>query len=152
MTKTDNNKTLHIKLQSSLLKRLFIVVPHLIVILIIFACLFWTDTKSIYLFVSVILITFSFIYFFKLHIKKDLKNSVLCISKNTNDDWYLDSKEIKNQKVFISGSSFASELLIILNLVDQTNKQFSAIVTRDSIEIAQFRKLKVYIKTHKLIN
>ncbi len=152
MTKTDNNKTLHIKLQSSLLKRLFIVVPHLIVILIIFACLFWTDTKSIYLFVSVILITFSFIYFFKLHIKKDLKSSVLCISKNTNDDWYLDSKEIKNQKVFISGSSFASELLIILNLVDQTNKQFSALVTRDSIEITQFRKLKVYIKTHKLIN
>lgn len=70
--------------------------------------------------------------------------------KDSNDSWSLTLRENEKVNVSISATSFSSNLLIILNFKDEFEKQYTSLITPDSVTHDEFRKLKVYIKTKKL--
>jgi len=150
MNKKDINKTINVVLKDSRQKRLFIIIPHLISLFIIVVCVLWLETKLSFLVFSLFLILLSFIYCYKLHINKNLKHSIDSFSVNVNGNCYLTLYENNKQHVLISARSFVSNYFILLIFAVESNKTYTALITRDSLEDNQFRRLKIYINTHKL--
>lgn len=151
MTSTDKENTLSIKIQTSVLMNLIIMLPHAVIFIIVAFCVVIMNIHWSFLFIATLAICVSVIYFFNLHIKKSLKNSVYSLFKDQRDQWSIRLKEPKSYKISVLGTSFSSEFFIILNLIDESKRKYTAIITKDSVPDEQYRKLKVYINTHKLL-
>jgi len=64
--------------------------------------------------------------------------------------WRILLSDAVKKDVVVSGSSFDSNFLIILNFEDMEEKYYVALITADSVTNEEFRKLKVFLKTQKL--
>ena len=150
MTSKDIKQSLSIKIKSSLQKYFIIILPHVISLVIISSCVILFDIYVWYLVITCVFIIASFIYFFRLHIKLNLSNSVLSLYKDPIGNWSIDLKGRVKHKIEILGTSFISEFFIILNVKDESKKQYAVILTKDSVNKDDYRKLKVFINTNQL--
>ncbi len=149
MSSIQFKQALTIKIKSSLSKKLLIVLPHVIVVVILFIFLDFKGLTLIYFLLSLLCITLSLIYFVRLHLLFSSNQSIYNIHNNINDNWSLILRNNEKVNVSISGTSFSSNLLIILIFKDESKKQYSVIIIRDSVTQSEFRRLKVRIKTRK---
>jgi len=139
-----------IKIKASLSKQLLIVLPHVIVTAILFIFLDFKGLTKIYYLMSLICISISLIYFVRLYLTFSAKKSIYTVNKDSNNNWSLTTRNSEKTNVSILATSFSSNLLIIFNFQDESEKQYTALITPDSLTQDEFRKLKVYIKTRKL--
>lgn len=101
----------------------------------------------IYILLSQIAVVTSLVFYIRLYLRLDLSKSIKALHKTTEGNWKLN---LTNQEINASliSSSFVSNKLIILNFTgDNTGVNYSTLVLSDSIDLEQFRKLKVFIKT-----
>jgi len=103
----------------------------------------------LFLFISLIGIALSLVYFVRLHLTLRANKSIYNITKNSNGEWNLILKKCAVSNVLVSTTSFVSNSLIILIFVDASNKHYTALITPDSTNEDIFRRLKVNIKTSK---
>lgn len=150
MSSNQLKQAFSIKFKSSLTKQLLIVLSHVIVIAIFFIFIDIKGLTAIYFLMSILCIAISLIYFVRLHLTLKSNKSVFTMHKDSNDSWSLTLRENEKVNVSISATSFSSNLLIILNFKDEFEKQYTSLITPDSVTHDEFRKLKVYIKTKKL--
>lgn len=137
------NAPLALTIKPSLQKWLLIIVPHFIAFVIVLTFSVFTFTLKAGL---TFLILFSFVYYFRLHLQQSLKKSVYLIHQDSAKNWFVITKDTERKEVTLSGSSFVSKLLIIINYNDINNNQYGVIVTPDSLSIDDFRQLIVRIK------
>lgn len=150
MSSNQFKQVFTINIKSSLSKQLLIWFPHVVVsfLLIIFFDL--EGLNTLYLFISLICIVVSLIYFTRLHLTLNSKKSIYDLHKNSSDNWSLTTKIKEKINVSIINTSFSSNILIIMNFEDGSGKHFTALITTDSVSASEFRRLKVYVKTRKL--
>ena len=144
-------------IKPSFQKWLFLIAPHLIIlILILFASsLSWYLKGS-----GIILVVFSFVYYYRLYIKANLHRSVISIRQDSAKNWgiLLQLSAVSGSKEYINVSlmpaSFYSNFLIILIFSDLSQRsmvkaRYSVFITPDSVSEDEFRRLKVRLKTIK---
>ena len=149
MSSNQFKQAFTIKIKSTLIKKLLIVLPHVIVAVLLFIFLDFKGLISIYFMLSLLCIAISLIYFVRLHLIFSSNQSIYNIQNNINDDWSLVLRDYEKVNVSISGTSFNSNFLIILNFKNESKEQYTALITRDSVTQSEFRRLKVRIKTRK---
>lgn len=141
-----------INIKASLQKCLLIVIPHLV----IGAIVLMAPPLNLYIKgTAILLVLLSFVYYFRLHIKADLKQSVSAIRQDSAENWGLQLHSSENQdyiSVALLASSFASNVLIILNFSDTSKGSlakgaYRVLITPDSVSEDEYRRLKVRLKT-----
>jgi len=151
MISNNKNSILHLRVVPSLGKILLIILPHLVCFLLMIFCFYQWNISTIYLIVILVCILVSLIYFIKLHLSLSLNKSIKSLTKDSNDKWHINTVDKTNHSVDIVGTSYVSNSLIILNLIDDIKKEYSVLFTVDSLNIDQFRRLKVFLNTKQLL-
>lgn len=143
------NETTNIKIKSTLLMKLFVLLPHLVVT-VIFLILLYLGVLTVYYFIVLaFFIIVSLLYFSNLHFINATSRSITHINKVLGGDWKLTLKDSIVVKAKMLDTSFSSSLFVILNFQDANNKNYTSFITRDCLESDEFRRLKVLIKTSK---
>jgi len=145
----ENNFSLIIR--SSKWKIALIILPHFFSLILLFLAIYQEFLNIVFLSV-VFLILSSLIYFYRLHLTRTLSQSVQSIHKDSKGIWWVvlyDGNE--KRQVSISGESFESNILIILNLECLLGKIFTVLITPDSVTTEEFRVLKVMLKIQKIV-
>lgn len=145
------NAPLLIKIEPSLHKWLIICVPHLLAMLLI------SNVGDLSFFLRLILlmgITVSVTYFLRLHIFLTLKSSVLSISQDSVNNWFVHTTgESELKSVTLMPTSFLSNYLIILNYKLDNSKylsqKYSVLITKDSQSSKDFRILRARLNISK---
>ncbi len=133
----------------SRIKQGLIVIPHLIVITILSLFLSLYANSVMYFLIPLIIIALSFVYYVKLHLTLSLNKSVSMIHKSIGDRWSLSFKDDIKNDFLISETSFSSNILLVLNFYDKSNNTYTVLITSDSVDKDQFRRLKIFLKTRK---
>ena len=144
------NQTLSINVRSSLAKKILIFFPHIIICFLLFIFLEMKGTSFIYFLLSVACIFLSVFYFVRLHLTQNIEKSVRLISYCAQGGFDIILKNDVRVKVKILSASFSSNFLIILNFENDLDKQYTALITPDSVSKEEFRKLKVLLKVNRL--
>ena len=144
------NQAFIIKLKSSLSKKVLIILPHASATVILFIFLGFKDINLVYFLLSLSCIAISLVYFVRLHLTYSSNKSIYKIHIHTNDNWSVTFRDDEKDNISISASSFTSNMLIVLNFKDSSENYYTALITPDSVNKDEFRKLKVLIKTQKL--
>ena len=144
------NQSITINVKSSLIKQLLIWFPHAISTTILILFLKLQHLNITYFLLLIICIVISLVYFIRLHLLFSANKSIHTIQKSTNDIWKVTFKNGVEKNVSLMNTSFVSSLFIILNFNDSTSKQYSALISSDSVNHDEFRRLKVFIKSHRL--
>ena len=144
------NQAFTIKMKSSLNKKVLIILPHASAAVILFIFLGFKDVNLIYFILSLLCIGISLVYFVRLHLTYCSNKSIYKIHIHTNDNWSVTFRDDVKDNISISASSFTSNILIILIFKDSSENFYTALITPDSVNKDEFRKLKVLIKTQKL--
>lgn len=139
-----------LRIKSSLGKTLLIVLPHSAVFVLLLFLAFKNERFDNYLLLIFLLIISSLVYFYRLHLSRTLSKSIFEISMDSKNCWRILLSDAVKKDVVVSGSSFDSNFLIILNFEDMEEKYYVALITADSVTNEEFRKLKVFLKTQKL--
>ena len=145
MSENPFSKPFILDINSSPLKWALVICPHLLSLVVIFAVGVFPPELKIILSITV---TLSLYYFLRLHIFRSLKNSVLSIQQDSNQNWFIKASKQDKTPALLLNSSFISNAFIILNYKDMSSNQFSALLTPDSLSKDQFRHLKVRITTN----
>lgn len=143
------NKAFTINIKASLEKYLLIIIPHLLVAIVLMIFFDVKEQNLIYLIIILLCISISLLYFSRLHILFQSEKSIYEIHKNTSGHWKLKLKNGLTKDVTILTSSFVSNLLILIIFKDQSSKDYTALVTPDSVSTNEFRRLKVHLKTNR---
>ena len=151
MSTNRYNQVLSINIKSSLSKQLLILLPHLVVLVILISVIEFKGLTYFYLLLSLFCIAISVIYFVRLHLTFSSNKSINKIHINQNGNWSVFFKDDVKDNVLLSATSYTSNILIILNFKDSFEKYYTALITPDSVNKDEFRKLKVLIKTQKLV-
>ena len=78
-----------------------------------------------------------------------LEKSITMISQDSSKNWLIKTNQQAQKTVLLSGSSFISRKLILLNFIDTENKKYYTLITPDSLSKSDFRHLFVRIKLGK---
>jgi hypothetical protein len=140
-----------ILIKPSRIKQGLIVIPHLLVIMLLSLFLSLNVNSMIYFLIPLIIIALSFVYFVKLYLTLSLSKSVSMIHKTIGGSWSLSFKEDIKNDFLISETSFSSNIFLILNFYDKSNNTYTVLITPDSVDKDQFRRLKVLLKTRKKV-
>ena len=122
---------------------MLILIPHFLIFLFVIITPVELYIVKVYLSLAVIL---SLYYFLRLYIFKNLNKSIESISKDSMGNWYIQDVSNQQYSVQLLHSSFVGKFLIILNYTDINKKKFSVLLTRDSLEEDEFRRLKIRLK------
>ena len=152
MTLKHIDQSFNMRLKPSLVKLVFVVFPHLVAAFILLIFMDKAGLTALFLLLSIVIVISSLIYFVRLHLTFDSNKSIISLQKDLKNNWTIKYKNGVKASVSILPSSFVSEILIIMNVVDKSKQQFSVLITLDSIDKDQYRKLKVFMNTHKLDN
>ena len=138
------NAPIFLKITPSLQKYLMTSAPHLFALLLISTI----NLPPVLLLILIICIAWSFIYFLRLYCFQSSQNSVVSIQQDSVKNWrILLANDNKTKRAHLLPSSFTSSYFIILiyNLDNSTriNKNYSVLITRDSLPKESFRILKV---------
>ena len=143
------NQTIKIEIKQSLYKHILVVFPHLIAAVILLVALIKQDLSIYYFLLLFTLIVSSITYYTRKYLNTDSDKSIHSIVKNSDDSWKLSFNGDEEFNVSFLPISFVSNFLIILNFKDSlSNKHYSTLICTDSVSPNEFRKLKVFIKTH----
>jgi hypothetical protein len=143
MPKNQYNTPFTLIVKSSLQKKLLIALPHLAAITIVLLAL----SIPFYLIIGLlVLLTYSAIYNFRLHIGRSLKKSVIKISQDSAKNWVIFNQNDAPIPVTLLNSTFAGKYLIINNYIDINKNKYSAVFTPDSLSVDDFRHLLVLSK------
>jgi len=71
------------------------------------------------------------------------------IFQDSSKNWLIETNQQAQKTVLLSGSSFISKKLILLNFIDTENKKYYTLITPDSLSESNFRHLFVRIKLRK---
>ncbi len=143
------NRMISLIIKPSFQKRLIVFLPHLLASLIV---LYVVDLSLFTLFILVLGIAVSLVYYSKLHIFQSLKKSVLSIKQDSAKNWFISTKNgYHEEAVNLLGSSFVSNRFIILNYAHNNSvnlfPKYSVLITKDSLSTDEFRRLRVHLKT-----
>ena len=127
------NQSITINVKSSLIKQLLIWFPHAISTTILILFLKLQLLNITYFLLLIICIVISLVYFIRLHLLFSANKSIQNIQKSTNDIWKVTFKNGVEENVSLMNTSFVSNLFIILNFNDSTSKQYSALISSDSV-------------------
>ena len=144
MSSNPFNAPLALKIKPSLQKWLIVLVPHLLVLVVVLKLDVFNLAVRLLL-VSLILI--SGCYYLRLHLQQSLNRSVSSIYQDSAKNWFIKTPKAEKLAVTPSTSSFLSRVLILMNFRDENNKNYTVIITPDSLSRAQFRRLYVRIKS-----
>ena len=143
------NRTIKIEVKQSLYKHIFVVLPHLIVTVILLIALAKQDLSKVYYLLVLIFILLSITYYVRRYLSLSSKSGIHSVFKNSDDSWKITLKDDEVLNVSLLSASFVSNILIILNFKDSLgNKHYSTLFCIDSVSPNEFRKLKVFIRTH----
>ena len=121
--------------------------PHTFSLLLILVIDVFSLWLSLFL---VAMILYSFIYYLRLHVFQSLNKSVLSIRRDSTGNWLIKTSQNPQKNVSLSGSSFVSNYLIILNYKSHgLFKNNTVLLTVDSLSKDDFRHLSVAINTTK---
>ena len=122
---------------------MLILIPHFLILL--FVIITPVELYIVKVLLSLVIIL-SLYYFLRLYIFKNLDKSIESFSKDSMGNWYI--QDVRNQQhpVQLLPSSFVSKFLIILNYAGIDKNKFSVLITRDSLEDDEFRRLKIRLK------
>ena len=104
-------------------------------------------------YIDVILVTIasiSCIYYYRLHVLKSLSWSVLVLRLSSDGDWSIETGDgVKN--VHLDMTSYISHFILLLNfrLKDTDTRRYTVLVSRDMVDIDNFRHLMVRLKTSR---
>ena len=137
------SQSLSLTIIPTLQKKLFIIIPHLFVMVLVLT----VDPIPNYLrLILFILIVISVVYYYRLHILGTLKYSVSRIGQDSVKNWILKTHDGRSRQVSLLDSSFVSQYLIVLNYIDRNKSNYVVVFTRDSLPISDFRHLIVRLK------
>lgn len=137
------SKPLMLEIKPSLQKSLLLIIPHILTLLIVISV---KPFPVSFRFILATLVLLSTVYFFRLHFFKSLKNSVNSISQDSAKNWLIFIKDNEQKEVELLGSSFVSNMLIIINYIDINYNKYNVIIAPDSLSSDEFRRLIVRIK------
>ena len=143
MSSSPFNTPLALKINSSFLKWLIVLTPHFLVLTVVLTL----DVFNLSIrFLLIIFVFLSSVYYICLYLQKCLSKSVSMIYQDSAKNWFIKTNNHDKEQVFLSGSSFVSNILILINFIDINNKKYHVLITSDSLSKAKFRRLIVRIK------
>jgi len=143
MSSSPFNTPLALKIKSSFLKWLIVLAPHFLILTVVLSL----DVFNLSIrFLLIIFIFLSSAYYICLYLQNCLSKSVSMIYQDSAKNWFIKTNHHDNEQVHLSGSSFTSNILILINFSDTNNKKYHALITSDSLSKAEFRRLIVRIK------
>ena len=128
-----------VKMQSWML----VLIPHFLILLFVIVTPVELYIVKISLSLVVIL---SLYYFLRLYIFKNLNKSIESVSQDSLKNWYIQDIGKHQHPVQLLPSSFVSKFLIILNYAGIDKKKYSVLLTPDSLDEKEFRRLKIRLK------
>ncbi|MEE9326313.1 MAG: protein YgfX [Cocleimonas sp.] len=143
MPRNQYNTPFTLTLKSSLQKKLLILFPHLVAMVIV---LFTLSIPFYWIIILILLLLFSAIYNYRLHIDNSLNKSVLKISQDSAKNWVIFIQNGTSIPVTLLNSTYASKYLIINNYIDINKNKYSTVFTPDSLSSHDFRHLFVLSK------
>lgn len=146
MSANSFNTPLFLAIKPSIQKSWVVLAPHaLALVLVASVSVFSLLIK----FIIIALILISAITFYRLHLKQNLKKSVISIQQDSAKNWFLttyDKGQDNNVKsVILLPSSFISKMLIVLNYRDDSGSYYSVMLTPNCISSNEFRRLRVRV-------
>lgn len=93
------------------------------------------------------LIAISYVYYYRLHVSKNLVKSVSELQLNSQGDWSLRSKKGLSA-VNLEESSFSSRYGMILNFSSES-EHYSVFITKNMLNHDDFRHIMVRLTTNK---
>jgi len=93
------------------------------------------------------LIVGSLIYYYRLHISKGLKKSVIQASLDSRGFWEIQTAMKQTFQVELQSSSFVSLPLVVLNFRAQNRKSYTLLLAADALDTDILRQLRVRLKT-----
>lgn len=144
MSLNSFNSPLSLRIEPSYQKWALILVPHFLALLMAALLEVFNPISKILI---IILVCISSVYYIRLHIRKTLKKSVQRIYQDSNKNWFIDVNdtdyEYIKKEVRLLDSSFISQFIIIMNLLDDNNISYTALIAPDSLPKDEFRRLVV---------
>ena len=144
------NQPFSIELKPSRAKLSLIVLIHLAIGIVLLVAMTLSNFNGFIFAVSLFCIVISCVYSICLHIKLNLKKSILAINDDLNKDWKITLKDNHFKNVTLSPASFISNYIILLNFRDILEKSdYTSVITPYCVSKDDFRRLKVLVKTNK---
>ena len=122
---------------------LLVLVPHVLIFLLYFSA--HVEFHLIDLLLSIVIIA-SLYYFLRLYLFKNLNRSIKSVSQDSLGNWHILDGKNQQQLVSILPSTFVNRYFIIVNYAGIDNRKYSVLFTPDSIDLEQFRRLKIRLK------
>lgn len=141
-------KPINISLKHTTQKMMILVLPHLLALLVVLTI---DIIPLLFKGLISIIIVASFYYYCRLYLFDSSKHSITSIQNDSVENWYLTSANNVKISVSLLPSSFSSNILIILNYVDIKKQKYSVIITPDCLSKNDFRRLRVGLKSTKLL-
>ena len=146
MSSNPFNTPLALEIKPSFQKWLIVLAPHFLVLIVVLSLDVFSFSLKIIL---VIFIIISAIYYRFLYLRQTLEKSITMIFQDSSKNWLIETNQQVQKTVLLSGSSFISKKLILLNFIDTENKKYYTLITPDSQSESDFRHLFVRIKLRK---
>lgn len=134
---------LSLSVESTLQKRLLIIIPHFLAVVLM---LFIAVALNYLSLLITPLVMISGVYYYRLHITKNLMNSVLRLNQDSMKNWSVITKDNSAKQVLLLESSFVSNALIVINYADINNTNYVVVFTPDSLSVVDYRHLVIRLK------
>lgn len=128
---------------SSRLLLVLLILSHLITALLIVSLV---TINMAFQLVILGIISLSFIYYYRLHISRRLKKSVIRMKQSQHSGWSIMTNDDENLSVKVQGASYSSPWMVILNVSHEVKGSYTMIVPFDSVSESLHRQLRVRLK------
>lgn len=129
---------LSLTVKLTLQKRLLVIIPHFLAIVLV---LFTASVPNYLGLLVTLLVLISGFYYYRLHIVKDLMNSVITLNQDSMKNWSVETKDNRNKQVSLLKTSFVSNIFMVLNYADINNINYTVVFTPDSLSVGDYRHL-----------
>lgn len=140
MSENSYSRAFSLIVEPTLQKRLLIIIPHYLAIALV---LFADQVPNYLCLLITLLVLISGFYYYRLHITKKSKNSVVTLNQDSMKNWFIVTKDKRNIQVSLLKSSFVSNAFVVLNYADINLTNYTVVFTRDSLSISDYRHLIV---------
>jgi len=140
MSENSYSRAFSLIVEPTLQKRLLIIIPHYLAIALV---LFADQVPNYLCLLITLLVLISGFYYYRLHITKKSKNSVVTLNQDSMKNWFVVTKDKRNIQVSLLKSSFVSNAFVVLNYADINLTNYTVVFTRDSLSISDYRHLIV---------